>query len=103
MRSGGNSSYKCPGAVKTLQDLQKRPETLKTSIFKIKKKSKLNFPYVPFGNIGSPTLRWLIIVGGLITSRGVVLVVAFVVLVLVLVVPGVVLVVIEVVASHYCY
>ena len=33
MRSGGNSSYKCPGAVKTLQDLQKRPETLKTSFF----------------------------------------------------------------------
>ena len=41
--------------------------------------------------------------GGLITSRGVVLVVAFVVLVLVSVVPGVVLVVIGVVASHYCY
>ena len=50
-----------------------------------------------------PTLKRLIIVGGLITSRGVVLVVAFVVLVLVLVVPGVVLVVIAVVASHYCY
>ena len=44
----------------------------------------------------SATLRPSIIVGGLITSRGVVLVMVFVVL-------GVVLVVIEVVASHYCY
>ena len=37
MRSSGNSSYKSPGAVYTLQDLQKRPETLKTSNFKIRK------------------------------------------------------------------
>ena len=41
--------------------------------------------------------------GELITSRGVVLVVAFVVLVLVLLVPGGGFRVIEVVASHYCY
>ena len=50
------------------------------------------------------TLERLIIVGGLITSRGVVLVVAFVVLVLVFVVPGLVfLVVVAVVACHYRY
>ena len=43
MRSGGNSSYKWPGAVKTLQDLQKRPESLKTSISKIQKIQKTKF------------------------------------------------------------
>ena len=43
MRSGGNSSYKYSGAVKTLQDLQKRPEALKASIFKIQKIQKIKF------------------------------------------------------------
>ena len=53
-----NSSYKCPGAVKTLQDLQKRPETLKTSILKIQKiQKKLSFivfrPNLQFPGISS--------------------------------------------------
>ena len=58
----------------------------------------------------SITLRPSVIVGGLITSRGVVLVVVLVVLVVVLVVLVVVLVVlavvlglVEVAASRYCY
>ena len=50
------------------------------------------------------TLKWLMSVGGLMTSRGVVLVVVFVVLVVVLVVLGVVfLVLVAVVACHYFY
>ena len=50
------------------------------------------------------TLKRLIVVGGLITSRGVVLEVTFVVLMLVFVVPGVFLSVLAaVVACHYFY
>ena len=49
MRSGGNSSYKWAGAVKTLQDLQKQPETLKTSIFEMFAMISFGFAMFSYG------------------------------------------------------
>ena len=43
MRSVGNSFYKSSGAVKILQDLKKRPETLKHQLLKFEKHEKSVF------------------------------------------------------------